>query len=154
MRQETLLERLKEKSKEIMEEGKHFHDFAHVIGVYRNVEKLLKYETALKLSFSKFGFFYKDNEPKILWLGIKWNDKLIKLQKKIDINFEDIGFEPEKRKFKPHLTILRIKGNEDLVKLREFIDYRFSEENFLCNKIFFRRVAHASLSNGGTALPT
>ncbi len=100
------------------------------------LEKLLKYETALKLNFSKFGFFYKDNKPKILWLGIKRNDKLIKLQKKIDMNFENIGFESEKRKFNPHLTILRIKGNEDLIKLREFPDYKFSERNILCNKIF------------------
>lgn len=44
MNQKILLDNLKRKSKNIMKDGKHFHDFAHVMGVYKNVEKLLKYE--------------------------------------------------------------------------------------------------------------
>ncbi|HUW21392.1 MAG TPA: HD domain-containing protein [Candidatus Bathyarchaeia archaeon] len=58
MRQETLLERLKEKSKEIMGKGKHFHDFAHVTDVYRNVEKLLKYERGNKLVLLTAALFH------------------------------------------------------------------------------------------------
>ncbi len=42
MNEEILLRRLKKKSKRIMEKGNH-HDFAHVINVYQNVEKLLKH---------------------------------------------------------------------------------------------------------------
>lgn len=44
MKQEQLLKILKEKSKEIMGEDKYFHDFAHVMGVYKNAEKLLKHK--------------------------------------------------------------------------------------------------------------
>ena len=44
MNQKILLDNLKRKSKNIMKDGKHFHDFAHIMGVYKNVEKLLKYE--------------------------------------------------------------------------------------------------------------
>jgi len=40
----NLLKKLKQISKNIMQEGKTYHDFAHVMGVYKNVEKLLKYE--------------------------------------------------------------------------------------------------------------
>jgi HD superfamily phosphodiesterase len=58
MDQEALLEKLKEKSKEIMEVGRNFHDFAHVMGVYRNVEKLLRYEQGNRLVLLTAALFH------------------------------------------------------------------------------------------------
>lgn len=49
MKQKILLEKLKRKSREIMEDGKHFHDFAHIMDVYKNIERLLKYEKGNRL---------------------------------------------------------------------------------------------------------
>lgn len=42
--EETLLEKLKTISKGHMEKDKLYHDYAHVLGVYSNVEKLLEFE--------------------------------------------------------------------------------------------------------------
>jgi len=58
MKREILLERLKEKSKKIMGEGKYFHDFAHVTNVYKNVEKLLKYEQGDRLVLLTAALFH------------------------------------------------------------------------------------------------
>ncbi len=58
MEQEILLEKLKEKSREIMEEDKYFHDFAHIMGVYRNVEKLLEYEQGNRLVLLTSSLFH------------------------------------------------------------------------------------------------
>ncbi len=58
MEQEILLKKLKEKSREIMEEDKHFHDFAHVMGVYRNVDKLLEHEQGNRLVLLTSALFH------------------------------------------------------------------------------------------------
>ncbi|MBU4375492.1 HD domain-containing protein [Patescibacteria group bacterium] len=81
MRQETLLKRLQEKSKEIMGEGKHFHDFAHVIGVYRNVEKLLEHEQGNRLILLTAALFHdvKRNYQSHGAEGAKYVKELLKL---------------------------------------------------------------------------
>ncbi len=58
MNEKILLKNLREKSKELMKDGKHFHDFAHVMGVYKNVEKLLKYEEGNRLVLLTAALFH------------------------------------------------------------------------------------------------
>jgi 2'-5' RNA ligase len=88
----------------------------------------------IEAEFSEFGFFKKFNELKILYAGIKENTELLKLHSKIEEECGLLGFEKEKRKFKPHLTLLRIKGYEDLNKLANFnkkeINHKFTISSF------------------------
>lgn len=58
MNEEILLKNLKRKSKDIMKDGKHFHDFIHIMGVYKNVEKLLKYEKGNKIVLLTAALFH------------------------------------------------------------------------------------------------
>jgi 2'-5' RNA ligase len=89
----------------------------------------------IRCEFDKFGFFYKNRVPKILWLGLKHNEKLMMLAEKVDNCLSDIGFSREKRKFKPHLTILRIRGNENFSELMKFKDVNLSELTFFCDSV-------------------
>ncbi|VAX25229.1 2'-5' RNA ligase [hydrothermal vent metagenome] len=83
---------------------------------------VLKNYNKIKINFSKFGIIKKYSEPKILWLGIKCSELLEKLYNDIDNVLTDIGFEKERRKFKPHLTLLRIKRNADINKLEDLLN--------------------------------
>ena len=89
----------------------------------------------IKCEFDKFGFFYKNRVPKILWLGLKYNEQLEILAEKIDSCLSNIGFSTEKRKFKAHLTILRIRGYENYSELMKFKDANLSELSFYCDTV-------------------
>lgn len=58
------------------------------------------------LNIHSVGTFTKKNKD-IVWLGIKKNEVLIKLQKQLLCELEEIGYEPEKGKYKPHITLGR-----------------------------------------------
>lgn len=90
---------------------------------------------SMSLSFNKFGLFYRDNKPKILWLGFNYPEELIKLAGEMEDNLEPFGFRKEKRKFKPHLTLLRLKGFEDLSKIEKFTQYKLNKEIFTADKV-------------------
>ncbi len=44
-----------------------------------------------------------------------------------------LGFQKEKREYKPHLTLLRLKGNEDLNRLKIFNNYEIQNSDFTIN---------------------
>ncbi|MCZ7604447.1 MAG: RNA 2',3'-cyclic phosphodiesterase [Melioribacteraceae bacterium] len=73
----------------------------------------------IKLSFDRFGMFYRERVPKIFWIGLEQNIYLQSLHNKIDNACAEFGFQKENRKFNPHLTILRIKGREDISALEK-----------------------------------
>jgi 2'-5' RNA ligase len=57
-----------------------------------------------------FGCFPQPRKPRVLWLGIEESsDRLMRLQRDIEAELRGLGFEPESRRFHPHLTLGRVK---------------------------------------------
>lgn len=50
-------------------------------------------------------------DPRELWAGIRANDTLLHLQKKIETAIQRAGLPPEPRKFTPHVTLARLKAS-------------------------------------------
>jgi 2'-5' RNA ligase len=76
------------------------------------------------LSLTKVGYF-KRPEGNIYWLGLKDNDTLLNIQKKLHQSLIDNGFELEDRKYKPHITLGRkviLKDNFNTDELNGFIE--------------------------------
>lgn len=48
--------------------------------------------------------------PRALWAGVRPNDALMHLQRKIETALQRIGLPAEARKFSPHVTLARLKG--------------------------------------------
>ena len=85
------------------------------------------------LKTSEIGGFPNLNYPKVLWLGFSDPDgQLHKLAENIEFQLQKIGFEPERRKFTPHLTIGRIKSPKGK---KNFIRLLHEEKNVSCNDI-------------------
>ena len=61
------------------------------------------------LELSGVGEFGGKN-PRALWAGIKSNEALMHLQRKIETALQRIGLEPEKRKYSAHITLARLKS--------------------------------------------
>src|SRR6185312_10851398 len=48
--------------------------------------------------------------PRALWAGVRPNEALMHLQRKIETALQRIGLPAEERKFSPHVTLARMKG--------------------------------------------
>lgn len=71
----------------------------------------------IPISLSGFGCFPNPNKPRIFWIGIQDpSGGLGELQQSIENECAALGFEKERRQFKPHLTLARVKGQTDLTK--------------------------------------
>ncbi len=54
------------------------------------------------------GVFEKAGRPQALWAGVERNQPLEHLQTKIETAVQRIGFEPERRRYSPHVTVARL----------------------------------------------
>jgi 2'-5' RNA ligase len=64
-----------------------------------------------RLSFDGVGYFPSARRPRIFWVGVTDPPAaLLDLQRRIETEIRRQGFEPEKRRFTPHLTVARFRG--------------------------------------------
>ena len=104
-----------------------------------SIAPVIESRSRIELEFLKFGLFYRDKKPSILWLGTKINVALQELFVELDDAVSAFGFKKEEREFKPHLTLLRIKGREDFEKIKELTELPPVELKFLAEKIILFR---------------
>lgn len=64
---------------------------------------------AFDLVLRDFGTFEQGRIVHTLWMGVERNDALMNLQAKIDRAVMEAGFEPERRRYTPHVTLARLK---------------------------------------------
>ncbi|MFP5211920.1 MAG: RNA 2',3'-cyclic phosphodiesterase [Acidobacteriota bacterium] len=77
---------------------------------------------AFRLQPSACGAFPSIQQARIVWAGLRGDDEPLKLlQKRVEEALAPLGFEPEGRPFKPHLTIGRVKGRRGLRSLQEIL---------------------------------
>jgi 2'-5' RNA ligase len=105
----------------------------HIDELKEIIKKAVEGVAAFNITFEGVGAFPNLNYMNIIWIGIKDSDILAKIAERIDIKTETMGYEREKRKFSPHLTIARVKdrtGKEPLRKLiKEYEAHKFGEQS-------------------------
>ena len=74
--------------------------------------------SSFKIRTSGVGFFKKKNQIKVVWSGVEPKEEIEILQKRIERNLLELGFERDK-KFHPHITIARVKKLKDKEKFIE-----------------------------------
>lgn len=90
-------------------------------------QKIVPKYPSFILKIKEFGWFPNEN-PRILWLGLKDESVLLNLQKELTLGFKKAGFKIEDREFSPHLTIGRTK-----TRIRDFSQVKKSIDQFLVN---------------------
>ena len=63
------------------------------------------------LTFTNIGAFPGTINPRVIWIGIKENDTLRKIQRHLTQVLIRNEFTADQKKFKPHLTLGRVKEN-------------------------------------------
>jgi 2'-5' RNA ligase len=92
----------------------------------------------ISLQAKGIGVFPGVKRPRVLWVGLTGQLELLSsLQKTLDANLKGIGFPPEKRPFKGHLTIGRIKTKmNSKIFVDALMDFRsFESETFVADRI-------------------
>ena len=72
------------------------------------------------LTLAGLGTFAKGGRSTALWVGVERNPQLDHLQNKIETALQRIGWEPERRRFQPHVTLARL-DNVAEGKLASFV---------------------------------
>lgn len=84
---------------------------------------------------NKFGFFFRNSIPGILNVSIKLDMHVYVIVRKLNAELIPFGIEPEKRRFKPHLTLLRLKKHPGEDFINKFNNYNFKPLKFQSGKI-------------------
>ena len=75
-----------------------------------------------ELGISGVGVFPNKRSPRVLWAGIDLNDDILALQEGIEEAMAFLGFEREKRRFSPHLTLGRFRSSRGKQALLDEMD--------------------------------
>jgi RNA 2',3'-cyclic 3'-phosphodiesterase len=98
--------------------------------ILKSIEGPVRNTPSFSLKVRGVGAFPHLKNPRVIWIGlVDEREALTTLQKQIEIYLEKIGFQPEDRPFRPHLTLGRMKssrGKEELAGRME----RYGEEEF------------------------
>lgn len=86
-------------------------------------------------SLTRFGFFFKNKEPKILWVGLSITDTVFSLVKELNAKLEKFGIQQEKKEFKAHLTLMRIKRHVDKNFIKSYEDFSIPGIQFTAGEI-------------------
>jgi 2'-5' RNA ligase len=81
-------------------------------------------------SITRFSFFFRNGEPKILWMGLNTDERIHKLVEELNRRLSIFSIPIEKRRFKPHLTLLRLKRDPGEEFIKKFKEHSFEEINF------------------------
>ncbi|MBV9654935.1 MAG: RNA 2',3'-cyclic phosphodiesterase [Acetobacteraceae bacterium] len=75
---------------------------------------------AFELTLSGIGTFHKGGRTTALWAGVEKNEPLEFLQSKVETALQRAGFERERKRFSPHVTLARTDGAPE-AKLAAFV---------------------------------
>lgn len=76
----------------------------------------------LKLNVQGLGVFPGPRRPRVLWIGTGGDiERLIALQKAVDLGCEACGFTKEERPFQAHLTLARIKSPQGVAGIERML---------------------------------
>lgn len=84
-------------------------------GIEKALESAVPGTGSIKVAVRGLGVFPNPKNPRVVWLGLEpEDDRLSRLQERIDRAVAPLGFPPEKRGFRPHLTLGRVKSSRGL----------------------------------------
>ena len=73
------------------------------------------------LTLKGVGYFPPHKKPNVLWVGMEPCEELMLLRDSVEKLLEELGLEPEGRKFHPHLTLARLRQEAPLSKITGFL---------------------------------
>ena len=111
-----------------------------VEAIDQEIKNTLKHHFPFKLQAKGVGVFPSIKRPRVLWVGLSGQiNRLLDLQKQLELGLEQLGFPLEKRSYKGHLTVGRIKDRIEPQKMITAIkeSSRFQSCDFVVQNVTF-----------------
>jgi 2'-5' RNA ligase len=89
--------------------------------ISETLEKAISGFKSFPVTLAGMGIFKNVHDPRVLWLGCRFDDRIEQIKKAIDDALVPFGFEAEGRSFSPHFTLGRIKQIRQVNPLTELI---------------------------------
>jgi RNA 2',3'-cyclic 3'-phosphodiesterase len=103
---------------------------ARVESIIKAIENPVRHTPVFTMKVRGIGTFPHWKNPRVIWMGLIDEKGILNpFQKELERELEGIGFEPEAKKFQPHLTLGRVnssRGKEGLIREME----KYQEEDF------------------------
>lgn len=81
-----------------------------------------KGQSSFEIKIKGSGSFPSLKNPRVIWLGVMDEaGRLSSIQQALDSGLKALGFEPDEREFRPHLTLGRVKGAKGKERLSSAI---------------------------------
>ena len=78
--------------------------------IINEISEAAQHNSPFNMQLEGFGAFPNLNRPRVFWIDVKHGgNELSKLAASIESKMVKLGFEPESRKFSPHLTVGRVR---------------------------------------------
>jgi 2'-5' RNA ligase len=91
---------------------------AQVEDIAAAVAGAVRHEPPVTLHAAGVGAFPSQRKPRVIWVGLQGQvERLGHIQARLEKALQPLGFAPEKRPFRPHLTLGRIKDRRGLPNL-------------------------------------
>ncbi|MCY3775562.1 MAG: RNA 2',3'-cyclic phosphodiesterase [Candidatus Aminicenantes bacterium] len=74
------------------------------------------------LEVRNLGAFPSRKRPRIVWAGVAGDGGLERLHRFLELELQELGFDRERKKFRPHLTLLRLKSSRNLKRLSNYLE--------------------------------
>jgi len=105
------------------------------------VERSARATTTFELEVQGTGCFPSPRSPRVFWVGLgSLPDALVQLYTSLEQELARLGFEREKRRFAPHLTIGRLRTPRNGAELaQKLIDIGFESEKFVAREVVVMR---------------
>lgn len=78
-------------------------------GIERGLVESFRDEAAAEVEFHGSGVFPNLRKPRVLWVGLS-GDGLSRISERAETALSPLGFPPEEREFRPHLTLGRLRS--------------------------------------------
>lgn len=75
-----------------------------------------------EMKLQDIGAFPSKNRIRVVWVGIPNPGPLKLIAERIDMGLSSLGFEMEKREFKPHLTVARARSPNGMNRVQEIME--------------------------------
>ncbi len=86
----------------------------------------------IEVALAGLGAFPERGAPRVVWAGIHDNGFLALLNRRLEEGVRRLGFAPETRPFRPHLTLGRVSGRQGAAELRRRIAAQAADEFGSC----------------------
>ena len=83
----------------------------------------------IPLAVRSLDAFPSRKRPRIVWAGVTGEGDLERLHQLLELELQQLGFDREGKKFRPHLTLLRLKSSRNQKRLSDFLDQEEKRTN-------------------------